>query len=89
MDPTDYSSTGKAPAVDDGVKASGSTVNGGFRPTHTPGRNDNPIVTVQPPKREDLQPSYAQILVGDEGQGQSHGWYGSMSKSGLVTGHIA
>lgn len=57
----------------------GSSVNGGgYRPTRTPGSADNPLVNVQPPKREDLQPSYAQML-GESDTG-AHGWYGSMSK---------
>ncbi|RAL61453.1 hypothetical protein DID88_009382 [Monilinia fructigena] len=43
----------------------------------TPGRTDNPLVNVQPPRREDLQPSYAQILQGDDDTNTS-GWYGSM-----------
>jgi hypothetical protein len=51
---------------------------GGFRPTHTPGRSDNPMVDVQPPRREDLQPSYAQTLMGESELG-NNGWYGSMS----------
>jgi erythrocyte band 7 integral membrane protein len=63
-------------AKDDTTKSGPSTVNGGFRPTHTPGRNDNPMVNVEPPRREDLQPSYAQTLAG-ESEG-AHGWYGSM-----------
>lgn len=52
----------------------------GFKPTtgHVVGRSDNPMVTVQPPRREDLQPSYAQTLVGESDQ--IHGWYGGMSK---------
>ncbi len=59
----------------------GSSVNGGgYRPPKIPGDNPNPLVTVQPPRREDLQPSYAQTLVGESDQG-NHGWYGSMSKS--------
>ena len=37
-----------------------------------------PLVTVQPPRREDLQPSYAQVLVGDDPA--AHGWYGAMSE---------
>lgn len=45
----------------------------------TPGRSDNPLMHVEPPKREDLQPSYAQTLTGESDQG-NHGWYGSMSK---------
>ena len=43
----------------------------GFRP------QNGGIIKVQPPRREDLQPSYAQTLQGDEEQ--NHGWYGSMS----------
>lgn len=56
--------------------AGSSNTNGGFR--HSP-PHDSPMVSVQPPRREDLQPSYAQTLVGESDQG-SHGWYGSMSK---------
>ena len=35
------------------------------------------IINVQPPRREDLQPSYAQILTADDAA--QNGWYGSMS----------
>jgi erythrocyte band 7 integral membrane protein len=45
----------------------------GFRPTH------GGIVKVQPPRKEDLQPSYAQVLEGNETHAETHGWYGSMS----------
>ena len=62
-----------------------SSLNGGFRPSHTPGRADNPILDVQPPRREDLQPSYAQTLQGESDQG-AHGWYGSMSRSRRESG---
>lgn len=34
------------------------------------------IIHVQPPRREDLQPAYAQVLSGDDVA--AHGWYGSM-----------
>ncbi|KAH8600730.1 hypothetical protein B0O99DRAFT_563739 [Bisporella sp. PMI_857] len=66
-------------AGDDIHKNGGPANPTGFRPSgkNTPGRNDNPIITVQPPKREDLQPSYAQTLSGDNDAG-AHGWYGSM-----------
>lgn len=47
----------------------------GFRPQN---HGNSGLVKVQPPKREDLQPSYAQTLFGDEGQ-ETNGWYGSMS----------
>ncbi|ESZ89998.1 stomatin-like protein [Sclerotinia borealis F-4128] len=43
----------------------------------TPGRTDNPMVNVEPPRREDLQPSYAQVLQGDDDT-NTNGWYGSM-----------
>lgn len=68
-------------AKDDVHKNNGgpsSAVNGGGYSTRVPGRADNPLVNVQPPKREDLQPSYAQML-GESDTG-AHGWYGSMSK---------
>lgn len=64
------------------LKGKNGVSNGGtgFKPTsgHQVGRSDNPMVTVQPPRREDLQPSYAQNLVGESDQ--VHGWYGGMSK---------
>jgi len=46
----------------------------GFRP------QNGGIIKVQPPRREDLQPSYAQTLQGDE-EGAVQGWYGSMINS--------
>lgn len=51
----------------------------GARPGH-----DAPMVDVQPPRREDLQPSYAQVLVG-EGELGNNGWYGSMSTSHQIS----
>ncbi|ORY16039.1 stomatin family protein-like protein [Clohesyomyces aquaticus] len=41
-------------------------------------RLDEPIIKVQPPRREDLQPSYARQIVADVDQDEKHGWYGSM-----------
>jgi hypothetical protein len=46
---------------------------GGFRPQNTAAG----VITVQPPRREDLQPAYAQVLQGDDQA--AHGWYGGMS----------
>ncbi|KAK4943896.1 hypothetical protein LTR10_016612 [Elasticomyces elasticus] len=43
----------------------------GFRP------QNGGIIKVQPPRREDLQPSYAQTLQGDTDP-ETNGWYGSM-----------
>lgn len=47
----------------------------GFRPQH------GGIIKVQPPRREDLQPSYAQTFQTEDLE--THGWYGAMSKSHL------
>jgi len=41
-------------------------------------RADEPIVKVQPPRREDLQPSYAQVIKPDTEDLSQHGWYGNM-----------
>lgn len=41
-------------------------------------RRDDPIVKVQPPRREDLQPSYAQVLKHETEDDSAHGWYGGM-----------
>ncbi|KAF1820758.1 stomatin family protein-like protein [Dissoconium aciculare CBS 342.82] len=37
-----------------------------------------PIINVQPPRREDLQPSYAKVIQPDTEDASQHGWYGSM-----------
>jgi regulator of protease activity HflC (stomatin/prohibitin superfamily) len=71
LDNTDIHKSASPPGSSRGANG------GGYRPQHTPGRADNPMVNVQPPRREDLQPSYAQTLVGESDQG-NHGWYGSM-----------
>lgn len=66
-----------APLKDDVHKNGQSSLNGaGFR-NGAPGANNGKLIDVQPPKREDLQPSYAQML-GESDTG-AHGWYGSMS----------
>jgi erythrocyte band 7 integral membrane protein len=41
------------------------------------GPND-PIIHVQPPRREDLQPSYAQVIKPDTEDASGTGWYGGM-----------
>ena len=52
----------------------------GFRPSNGQHRNaDGALINVQPPRREDLQPAYAQTLQGESEDAGSHGWYGSMS----------
>ncbi|KAF1967523.1 stomatin family protein-like protein [Bimuria novae-zelandiae CBS 107.79] len=49
-------------------------------PSMTPSRRniDEPLVKIQPPRREDLQPSYARAIKPDDAQSDDHGWYGSM-----------
>jgi len=64
--------------TDDHKTAGPSTARTNGAGKSTPGRSDNPLMHVEPPKREDLQPSYAQTLAGESDQG-NHGWYGSMS----------
>jgi erythrocyte band 7 integral membrane protein len=39
---------------------------------------DEPIVKVQPPRREDLQPSYARVIKADDADEDMNGWYGGM-----------
>ncbi|CBY02221.1 similar to stomatin family protein [Plenodomus lingam JN3] len=38
----------------------------------------DPIIKVQPPRREDLQPSYARVIQPDDADADTNGWYGSM-----------
>lgn len=40
------------------------------------GRAAEPLVKVQPPRREDLQPSYAQVIKPDTQDEEQNGWYG-------------
>ena len=50
----------------------------GTNGAHTARRPDEPIVKVQPPRREDLQPSYARVIEPDDADADTHGWYGGM-----------
>lgn len=43
------------------------------------GQGNANLINVQPPRREDLQPAYAQTLQGESEDAGTHGWYGSMS----------
>ncbi|KAH7410198.1 stomatin family protein-like protein [Phaeosphaeria sp. MPI-PUGE-AT-0046c] len=46
---------------------------------HSPQRAvDEPVIKVQPPRREDLQPSYARVIKPDDADADTNGWYGSM-----------
>jgi regulator of protease activity HflC (stomatin/prohibitin superfamily) len=42
---------------------------------------DEPLVKVQPPRREDLQPSYARVIKADDADEDMNGWYGGMINS--------
>lgn len=39
---------------------------------------DDTMVKVQPPRREDLQPSYARVIKADDADEDMNGWYGGM-----------
>lgn len=41
-------------------------------------RTDEPVIKVQPPRREDLQPSYARVIQPDDADADTNGWYGAM-----------
>lgn len=59
--------------MDNGKTASPSNGHAaGFRPQNAG------VIKVQPPRREDLQPSYAQTLQGESEDSATHGWYGAM-----------
>ena len=60
-------------------KPSASDTNGRAR-----AGNVGALVHVEPPRREDLQPSYAQQIHGDDDP-VSHGWYGGMSEPYAVS----
>lgn len=55
----------------------------GFRNGANVGGPNAGMISVQPPRREDLQPAYAQTLQGESEDAGTHGWYGSMSMSPL------
>jgi erythrocyte band 7 integral membrane protein len=38
----------------------------------------DPVIKVQPPRREDLQPSYARVIQPDDADADTNGWYGGM-----------
>jgi len=45
----------------------------------------DPLVHVQPPRREDLQPSYASVLKPDTEDASQHGWYGRLMRALIAT----
>ena len=55
----------------------GASDTNGKAPINGLPRAGEPIVHVEPPRREDLQPSYAQVIKPDTEDAAQHGWYGS------------
>ncbi|KAF1361667.1 stomatin family protein-like protein [Lizonia empirigonia] len=52
-------------------------------------RAEEPLVKVQPPRREDLQPSYARVIEPDDADADNHGWYGGMVNTlGSIVGTL-
>lgn len=57
--------------------------------TTTERTNGKGVAYVEPPRREDLQPSYAKMLQPDTQDKDDHGWYGSMiSGLGSFVGNL-
>ena len=79
MSPTmsDNTHSSSAPLAGEPTKSGYERNNTNFTGSSTA---NGTLINVEPPRREDLQPSYAQTLVGESDQ-LTHGWYSSMSMS--------
>ncbi|KAG9723415.1 stomatin family protein-like protein, partial [Aureobasidium melanogenum] len=61
----------------------------GKSPVRGSNSDHDPLVKVQPPRREDLQPSYASVIKPDTEDASQHGWYGGMINAlGSVIGNL-
>lgn len=61
----------------------------GKSPVRGSNSDHDPLVKVQPPRREDLQPSYASVIKPDTEDDSQHGWYGGMINAlGSVLGNL-
>jgi len=60
--------TSQAPTATSGASTNGKAPVNGHR-------IDEPMVKVQPPRREDLQPSYARVIKADDQDSSTVGWY--------------
>ncbi|KAH0337351.1 stomatin family protein-like protein, partial [Aureobasidium melanogenum] len=61
----------------------------GKSPIRGSNSDHDPLVKVQPPRREDLQPSYASVIKPDTEDASQHGWYGGMINAlGSVIGNL-
>lgn len=84
MSTNNYDNRSYADTEDTHTKNGSDNINGsnGKGRAMMPGTqaNGQPLVIVEPPRKEDLQPSYARVISGDDDAG-AHGWYGGMSMS--------
>ncbi|KAI5196785.1 stomatin family protein-like protein [Aureobasidium subglaciale] len=61
----------------------------GKSPIRGSNSDHDPLVKVQPPRREDLQPSYASVIKPDTEDDSQHGWYGGMINTlGAIIGNL-
>jgi erythrocyte band 7 integral membrane protein len=60
------------------ARTTGTATEAGSTSKHPSNHADVPVVRVQPPRIEDLQPSYAKVLMPDQDDTVGHGWYGAM-----------
>ncbi|THZ94133.1 stomatin family protein-like protein [Aureobasidium pullulans] len=61
----------------------------GKSPVRGSNSDHDPLVKVQPPRREDLQPSYASVIKPDTEDDSQHGWYGGMINAlGSIIGNL-
>ena len=83
--PTPSSLKRNSEAHDTMASTTAGTMENGKAPVPANGNNEfrnnqiSSTIRVQPPRREDLQPAYAQTLQGESEDAATHGWYGSMS----------
>lgn len=61
------------------ASTNGHTANGDGKAAQS-NRLATSLVQVQPARREDLQPRYAQQIAHDDENPAAHSWYASMSK---------
>ena len=89
MSTNNVDNTSYAGTEDTNTKVGDNTINNGSgsgkNRAPIPGRQDinGQALVVEPPRKEDLQPSYARVISGDDDVG-SHGWYGGLSMSHAI-----
>jgi len=72
----------------DGKSSNATSSYNGAQASHSIARSDAPLVDVQPPRPEDLQPTYAKIVSTDDDNGENN-WYKSMITGlGVIVGSL-